>query len=220
MLRHSFLVAGILCLALLGAAGCKQTPPPMPVAPQMTAEQHFNQGMSMYQNEDFSGAAWAFEQATSMKPSYVQAWDYLGRCYWKQNRLQNAEQAFTKAVNLQPSYLPAREYLGLLYYVQNALDLARQQLEAARGLGSIDPAVYTALGNIYLEAKRCSDAKAAFKRALQLDSTYIKASEGQDRANRVCGGGGGSKPASKPAPKPTPKTEFKGGAKALDPADF
>lgn len=218
MVRNKILVAGLLCLALLAAVGCKKTE--MPTPPQLTAEQHFNQGMASYQQENFSAAMYSFERATNMKPSYVQAWDYLGRCYWKQNMLQKAESAFVKAVNLQPSYLPAREYHGLLYYVQNALDLARQQLEAARGLGSIDPAVYTALGNIYLETNRCADALAAYKRALQLDSTFIKASEGQDRAKRICGTAKKTRSTTKSAPKPTPKTQFKGGAKALDPADF
>lgn len=217
MVRYKAFLAGMLFVALLAAAGCKQTPPPGPMPPQLTAEQHFNQGLAYFQQENFAAAASQFEMATGKKPGYVEAWDYLGRCYWKQNMLQRAEQAFVKAVNLQPSYLPAREYLGLLFYMQNALELAKQQLEAARGLSSIDPAVYTALGNIYLEQNRCKDALAAFKRALQLDSSYIRASEGLDRAKRKCGGG---KRSSKPAPKPKPQTEFKGGAKALDPADF
>ncbi len=217
MVRKTFLWAGLLVLLVL-AAGCKkEAPPPMP--PQLTAEQHFNQGLMLYQQENFQSAAMEFEQATYMRANYVEAYDYLGRCYWKQNMLQRAEQSFVQAVNLQPSYLPARVYLGLLYYVMNSMDLARQQLEAARGLGSVDPAVYTALGDIYLDQNRCSDAMASYKRALALDSGYLKANQGLDRARMKCGGKS-QKTKKQAPPKPTPKTEFKGGGKALNPADF
>lgn len=215
MVRKSLLVMSLLCLAL-GLVACKQNPP-APMPPQLTAEQHFNQGLSFYQQENFSDAAFQFEQAVAKRANYVEAYDYLGRSYWKQNMLSRAEQAFVKAVQLQPSYLPAREYLGLLYYVMNNLSLAKQQLEAARGLNSIDPAVYTALGEIYLQQGSCKSAITAFKRALQLNSSYIEAKQGLDRATSKCGG---KKSTSKPKPKPTPKTQFKGGAKALDPADF
>ena len=215
MLRNMLLVVTVFC-TLLAAAGCKKETPVAP--PQPTAQQYFNQGLSLYQQERFPEAASYFENAVAMKADYVDAFVYLGLSYWKQNMLQRAEEALVRAANLQPNNLAARESLGLLLFFRGNLDQARQQLEAARALGSIDPSVYSALGTIYLEQNRCDDALAAFKRALELNSSYLPAKEGQDRAKAKCGG---KKPAApKKTPQPTPQTEFKGGAKALNPADF
>lgn len=212
------LLALVFLLAV--AAGCK-TAAPTPVqtaAPQLTPAQYYQQGIGYFQQEQWAHAQASFQYAVDMDPNYVEAWYHLALTYHKQNMLRNAEEAAKRAAVINPRFLPAREFLGMIYFQRPDFLAAKMELEAARALGSRDPNVFVALGEIYLSENRCKDALDALNHAMALDPGNVRGRDALAKAKAKCGG----KPPKKsaPAPQPQPKTQFKGGAKAISPSDF
>jgi Tfp pilus assembly protein PilF len=211
------LLALVFLLAV--AAGCKTAGPApvQPATPQLTPAQYYQQGIGYFQQEQWAHAQSSFQYAVDMDPNYVDAWYYLALTYHKQNMLRNAEEAAKRAAVINPRFLPAREFLGILYFQKPDFLAAKMELEAARSLGSRDPNVFVALGEIYLSENRCKDALDALNHAMALDPGNVRGRDALSRAKAKCGG----KPPKKSAPpKPQPKTQFKGGAKAISPSDF
>ncbi len=209
-----------LVFLLAAAAGCR-TAGPAPVqtaAPQLTPAQYYEQGLGYFRQEQWAHAQASFQYAVNLDPNYVEAWYHLALTYKKQNMDMNAEDAAKRAAVINPRFVPAREFLGMLYFQRQDYVSAKLELEAARALGSRDPNVFVALGEIYLAEKRCSDAIASFNHALALDPGNLRGREGLDRAKARCGSG--PKKSTPPPSPPQPKTEFKGGAKAISPSDF
>jgi tetratricopeptide (TPR) repeat protein len=185
-------IATLLCLLsalTVLSLGCAK---PAPV--RMTAQQYFDAGLKAYNQENFSQAAGQFEQASAASPSLQEAFYYLGLSYWKLNMADKAKAAFINVLNLNPSHLYAHESLAMIFYREGNYPEAQRQLEAARGLNSINPEVFLALGNIYGKQSRCPEAQEAYQRGLAVDSANLALQKALAEAKRNCGKPG-------PAPK-------------------
>ncbi len=102
---------------------------------------------------------------------------------------------------------------------------AKRLLTNETSRNTMDPRAFFYLGRIYLYEKECPSSIAMFKQALVLNPNYYEAQQQLTAAQKQCGQGGpkstGTSRSSTPSqPKPREVKEFKGGAKAIDPADF
>jgi TonB family protein len=59
-----------------------------------------------------------------------EAWHYLGRCYNRTRRTEEAVQAFNAAIKLRPSFAPSRAGLALAFQRLNKLNEASREAEA------------------------------------------------------------------------------------------
>lgn len=211
MRSHIYAAVAIFVL-LLGLAGCKREAPAPTLPP--SAQEYFDAGLRFFGAEQYPQAQANFEAAAAAGPGMVEAHFYLGLCYARQNMPLRAEGAFLAALRLAPNHVMAREALGVLYYSMGDYSRSKRELEQARALFSTNPQTFFYLGNIYASENDCPAALAAYKRALELDSSYLPARQEMEAAKRRCAKG----PAK--AAAPAVQKSFTGGAKALDPADF
>jgi len=77
---------------------------------------YYDLGVFAYEDADFKGAEENFTMARKYEPDNAQYLLYLGKVYFKTDRLEEAESAFKTAVKLDPK-LPGLKYdLAYLYY--------------------------------------------------------------------------------------------------------
>lgn len=205
-------------LMIVFLLGCAAPPPPPPVAPpQKTAQDDFNEGLAYFKTGDYDSALHEFSEAVQKNPNFLEAVYYLALTYERKGMYPEAERFYQECIAIDNRYLPARESLGLLYYGQQRYLQAKEQLEIAKNLNSIVPEVYYCLGEIYRMEGNCPFALAAFERALQLNSSYLLASDALRSTRKECAKSSGQKRAKRPVK--IEKT-FTGGGAAIDPDDF
>ena len=159
---------------------------------------------------DFDLAYQHAEHAVLLDPKSADALEMLGRVHMHRNQIDRALSAFLSAVEIKPQSAPLLSNTGYLFlkrgdlqqarlYLERAVAIDDSLVEARNNLGIVlarmgepnsalrefmavnDPAAaFNNLGVVYMEQKRWTDARAAFRRALALDPKHAKA-----RANLV-----------------------------------
>lgn len=67
------------------------------------AADYFFDGVRLYEANDLNQARLAFASATSQNSAYVEAWAWLGRVNFEQQKYVDASRAYQKAVDLDPN---------------------------------------------------------------------------------------------------------------------
>ncbi|HSQ19335.1 MAG TPA: tetratricopeptide repeat protein, partial [Blastocatellia bacterium] len=159
---------------------------------------------------DFGIAHQHAERAVILEPKSAEALEALGRINLHQNQLDQALSAFLSAIAIKPQnasllsnagyvFLKRGDLLQARLYLENAVAVDDSLVEARNNLGIVlarmgerdralhefmavnDPAAaFNNLGVVYMEQKRWSEARDAFRRALALQPGHAKA-----RANLV-----------------------------------
>ena len=150
------------------------------------------------------------ERAVLLDPKSADALESLGRVHLHRNQIDQALSAFLSAVEIKPQNASLLSNTGYLFlkrgdllqarlYLERAVSVDETLVEARNNLGIVlarmgepdgalrefmavnDPAAaFNNLGAVYMDQKRWTDARAAFRRALALDPTHKKA-----RANLI-----------------------------------
>jgi tetratricopeptide (TPR) repeat protein len=159
---------------------------------------------------DFGIAHQHAERAVILEPKSAEALEALGRISLHQNQLDQALSAFLSAIAIKPQsasllsnagyvFLKRGDLLQARLYLGNAVAVDDSLVEARNNLGIVlarlgqrdgalhefmavnDPAAaFNNLGVIYMEQKRWTEARDAFRKALALEPGHPKA-----RANLV-----------------------------------
>lgn len=145
------------------------------------------------------------ERAVVLEPRSPEALETLGRVHLHQNQLDQALSAFLSAVEIKPQNASLLSNTGYVFlkrgdlqqarlYLERAVAVDDSLVEARNNLGIVlarmgepnhalrefmavnDPAAaFNNLGVVYLDQKRWSEAREAFRRALVLDPGHTKA---------------------------------------------
>ncbi len=83
---------------------------------------HYNQGMALYQKQEYDDARKELQYALQVKDHYPEAHFWLGKMAREQGRLKEAASAFRKCLEQAPYYAPAHYELGRTY-----LDMANDK---------------------------------------------------------------------------------------------
>jgi serine/threonine protein kinase len=168
----------------------KIDPPPSPSAPALTAEdrrkrdKHFNSGKKLYEAGNFDGAIEPLLQAAEVDNQSADTYRYLGYARYRQGKMKDAVAAFERAVQLGEYDAPIlNTYANVLIRTQNA----KRAVELAEKLVKLveDNAEYwDTLGSAYKAAQRKTEAKDAFKRALEIDPEHKGAKKGLKEVSR------------------------------------
>lgn len=67
-----------------------------------TAANYFFDGIRLYEENDLNQARLAFASATSQNSRYIDAWAWLGRVNFEQQKYSDASRAYQKALDLDP----------------------------------------------------------------------------------------------------------------------
>ncbi|MEK6321621.1 MAG: tetratricopeptide repeat protein [Acidobacteriota bacterium] len=154
---------------------------------------------------DFGLAYQHAQRAVVLEPRSAEALEALGRIHLHQNQLDQALSAFLSAVEIKPQnaallsnagyvFLKRGDLLQARLYLERAVAVDDSVVEARNNLGIVlarmgerdhalrefmavnDPAAaFNNLGVVYIDQKRWSEARDAFRRALVLDPAHSKA---------------------------------------------
>ena len=86
--------------------------------------------------KEYEKAVKNFGTATELKPDFAEAFNNLGYCYRKLDKLPLSLEAYHKALELKPEFPEALEYLGETFLAMDSLHLAQGQLQMLQELKS------------------------------------------------------------------------------------
>ncbi len=159
---------------LLALIGCSRSP-----------ERSFEEGVRLYQAQDYPKAAAALEKAMATAPPTPQVLTMIGVCRLHAGKTEAAMQRFRAAIQLDPNHLPARYNLALAQLEAGQTEAAAnalRQLAQLTGVPSeINLPLATAYNNLAVAAVRLRD----IKRAEQYFELAVKADPGSVAARNL-----------------------------------
>ena len=154
------------------------------------ARAHLEKGKLLYQDDDDSGAAQAFEQAVKLDPDLAEAHFRLGLAYEALARSDDAEGAYKKAIDGYKKYLEdspddaeAHYDLGQAYAnLHQHSDAVREYRQAIKLKDIDDAAIYYDLGLALTRLAQYDEAVAAFSKSLEIDPDNYRAEDALEEA--------------------------------------
>lgn len=123
---------------------------------------------------DYTDAAKWLTKALEWNPRDHEAWYYLGRAKYNQNRFEEAIAAFEKCLELEPRDVKAKANLGLAYAglgrVPEALAALKTAIAWQTELPEKSPEPYIDLGELLLQQDRSEEALGYLLEAARLPS--------------------------------------------------
>lgn len=163
---HSFFAAFSVCL-LVG----------LQTLPGLAQQSDFTNGVKLYQDGDYQGAATALEAATAADANLEAAWYYLGVSRFRLADYPGSLAALQKALELAPNRPGTRLLVGEIYESQNAYSEAirvyQDELRYRHGKDILP--VMAALGRSLYFAGRPNDAIAQLRKVNAEDPHYVEA---------------------------------------------
>lgn len=112
-----------------------------------------------------------------VNPASGEARKILGLAYFMQGQSVLAEIELRRAWDLSPADADVRYYLGRIQFERHNLPAALQSLQSAIALDPGSVRAFNHLGQTYEGLARFDDARAAYKKAVELDQRQTKHSE-------------------------------------------
>jgi len=125
-------------------------------------------GVLVEQTHD-ANLEYALKESLKLTPADDQACLELGRLYYDQGQLSQAEECYKKALELNPKNEGTYVGLGRLYYDQRQVSQAEECFKKALELNSKNDEACLGLGWLYLSQGQLSQAEEYFKKALELN---------------------------------------------------
>jgi tetratricopeptide (TPR) repeat protein len=158
----------LLVGAVSGCGGDKADTTPEGAEPVLSADQHFEQANSYYEQGDLENAAESFEAALALQPSHLGSLTNLGVVYYQMGRLDEAVTQFETGLQVDRSDAQLHYLLGAARLQQGRLEEAEQSFLQAQSLQRDLPETQYGLGALYKLQGRIDEAIAAFERFLDL----------------------------------------------------
>jgi tetratricopeptide (TPR) repeat protein len=168
------LVLGVLLVVAFLAACASQTPTATP-APQLSAQEYFDQGNALYEQGDLQAAISAYREAVALDDKNAGYWHNLGVAYYGLNRLDEASDSFQRGLALEPDDAELNYLMGVVSIQFDQLAEAETYLTRANQLKPDLPEPYFGLGVLYRLQGQREQAIAAFE-------TFLEIGPGQDPA--------------------------------------
>lgn len=135
---------------------------------------YYDLGVFAYEDGDYQGAEENFTMALKYEPDNAQYMLYLGKVYFKTDRLSEAESVFKKAVALDP-HLPGLKYdLAYLYYQKEDYTKAAELFEDVIAAEPGNVLAYYYAGLSYNNLRRYNTAAQYFEAAAEKSPTLTE----------------------------------------------
>ena len=125
--------------------------------------------------EIFLMLASVLERVLARHPEYADLHYHCSRVYDRLGRTDSAVEAAARAVKLNPRYVQALIQLGRLHAETDRTAEAMDRLHAAIRSGGDYSDVHFLLGELYRRDGRLDQARASYRRALELNAQYDRA---------------------------------------------
>lgn len=115
----------------------------VPAFGQTTAEERFNEGVALMNQNKYDAALQAFDKAIEINPQYVEAWAGRGWALYGSGKYYETLQAYDQAIELNPYYADAWAGTGFallaLRYLAPQIDVVNRANAAFDRAIALDP---------------------------------------------------------------------------------
>lgn len=132
-----------------------------------TADRHYALGNARAQQEDYQGAARAYQDALALDDGHVDARANLAVAYYNLGRHEEARRELEKVLERRPDDADLHYNLGGVLMALGELRRAEEELLRAQALDPDLAQVYLGLGALYLEEGRPQEAREALRAYLE-----------------------------------------------------
>jgi len=130
---------------------------------------HFNSGVTFYNQKEFSKAIQAYQKVIELDPTYVEAYNNLGIIYQTMGDAKSAFGAFQKATEINPRYEKGYNNLGLLFLLEGRYEEALEVFQKALAINPNHIESYINLGILFKEKGEWEKAIESYQKALAID---------------------------------------------------
>ena len=148
-------------------------------------QRYYNRGRIHLENHRYNEAIAVFRETIDRYPRFIEAQCDLGRAYFRQDQLQEAERAANAALWLDSGYQPGHKLLNDIkekYYNLSLTYLRQSKWKSVEKFAKkalrIDPKckkTYYHLGRAYFKMDRLKEARRMVEEALRIDPNYLQA---------------------------------------------
>jgi Flp pilus assembly protein TadD len=131
--------------------------------------------------ERYADASKWLEHSVDEDPNDAEAWYFLGRAKYNENRFADAITAFERCLALEPRNIKAQSNLGLSYAGLNRVVEAQaaflKAIEWQSDAPHKDPEAYIGLGDLFIQQNRASEAVPYLLQAVEIAPRESRARE-------------------------------------------
>ncbi len=140
----------------------------------MTADvlNHFNSGVTFYNQKEFSKAIQAYQKVIELDPTYVEAYNNMGIIYQMLGNADRAFGAYQKATEINPRYEKGYNNLGILLLLKGRYEEALEAFQKALAVNSNNIESHINLGILYKKKGQWDKAIESYQKALAIDPLH------------------------------------------------
>jgi len=133
---------------------------------------HFNSGVTFYNQKEFSKAIQAYQKVIELDPTYVEAYNNLGITYQTLGDMKNAFGAYQKSTEINPKYEKGYNNLGLLFLFEGRYEEALEVLQKALTINANNIESHINLGILFKKKGQGDKAIESYQKALAIDPLH------------------------------------------------
>jgi len=152
-----------------------------------TAKLHYELGRCYQKLSRLDMAKGAYDKALALNPKMYKVHYRLGKVFKALDQPKQADASFRRAIEINPRFIESFISLGNLYLDWDYAELAMQVLQHGVVINDTNPSAHNALGVAHHYLKQYEKAIASFKKALDLQTGFIKAMFNLGAAHRAMG---------------------------------
>jgi len=130
---------------------------------------HFNSGVTFYNQKEFSKAIQAYQKVIELDPTYVEAYNNLGIIYQTLGDAKSAFGAYQKSTEINPRYEKGYNNLGLLFLLEGRYEEALEAFQKALAINSNHIESHINLGVLFRKKGQWENAIESYQKALAID---------------------------------------------------
>jgi tetratricopeptide (TPR) repeat protein len=133
---------------------------------------HFNAGVTFYNQREFSKAIQAYQKVIELDPVYVEAYNNLGIIYQMTGDVDRAFGAYQKATEINPRYEKGYNNLGILLLLKDRDEEALEAFQKALAINPKNIESLINLGTLFKKKGQCDEAIESYQKALAIDPLH------------------------------------------------
>ena len=130
---------------------------------------HFNAGVTFYNQREFSKAIQAYQKVIELNPAYVEAYNNLGITYQMMGDVDKAFGAYQKATDINPRYEKGYNNLGILLLLKGRDEEALEAFRKALAINPNNIETHINLGTLFKKKGQWDEAIESYQKALAID---------------------------------------------------
>jgi len=131
-------------------------------------------GLVSYQRKNYLEALNYLQSSIKMSPT-LEAYHFIGLCYYNRGELESALSQFRKILDNVPDSRQARLMTGIILLAQKRVDDAVTEIQRLLQKDDRDAAAHNLLGNAYMAKGMFEDGMREFTKATKIDPKIVEA---------------------------------------------